>query len=407
MRVIRSTTHPGRARRRVAVLGALLVMALYAQFNLAGPAAAAPFTGGFSPTIVGGRADLNGSGTATGRDDANEFYGATHIIDGMLDCDAWGPLANAGFPGDNVITAADDCNLLGYDGTPDGVTIRVRNGLFQVSDGPLPTVFPHPATPNNPDVGDSRFAWSAIDGRVDSNGNEEIDPDGDDCHFGLIGVTPDEGLGDPTDGFDILGNDEAGTNPCGFVAAPNTSDNGLVDRNNDADISAADSCTNGCFFGLDLLEGKVQARQCPGFEGDPRNHVVGTPASETLIGTAGHDIICGRGGNDTLVGRRGRDLLLGGVGADVGLGGPGADKLRGGRGADELRGGTRADILRGGPGPDELRGGFGPDRLFGGRRNDDLFGGPGNDALDGGPGLSDRCFGGLGVDTFVRCEQQQ
>jgi hypothetical protein len=71
-----------------------------------------------------------------------------------------------------------------------------------VGDGPLPTVF-NAGDPSNPDVGDSDFAWSAIDGRVDSNGNEGID--GDDCHFGLIGQAVDAGFGDATDGADVLG----------------------------------------------------------------------------------------------------------------------------------------------------------------------------------------------------------
>src|SRR4029077_9979918 len=180
-------------------------------------AGAASFTGGFSPTIVTGKADLNGDGVVNGRDDANAFYGDTHIIDGQLDCDAWGPIANAGTAGDGAIGAADDCSLVGYDGTPDGVTIDVVNGAFQVADGPLPTVF-NAGDPSNPDVGASDFAWSTIDGRVDSNGNEAID--GDDCQFGLIVATADPGLGDATDGADILGN--PGANQCGFAVPPNT-----------------------------------------------------------------------------------------------------------------------------------------------------------------------------------------
>ena len=84
-----------------------------------------PLTGGFSPTIIGERADLNGDGVVNGRDDANAFYGDTHIIDGMLDCDAWGAIANDGSEGSGAISVADDCSLLGFDGTPDGVTIDV------------------------------------------------------------------------------------------------------------------------------------------------------------------------------------------------------------------------------------------------------------------------------------------
>jgi Ca2+-binding RTX toxin-like protein len=378
---LRSTKRAGRHRRRLAVLGTLSLLAFCVQLLLAAPAGAAPYTGGFSPTIVGGKADLNGDGVVNGRDDANEFYGSTHIIDGMLDCDAWGPLANDGGAGDGAITTADDCALVGFDGTPNGVTINVDNGVFQVANGPLPTVF-NAADPDNPDVGDSDFAWSAINGRVDSNGNEVIA--GDDCHFGLIGQAVDAGLGDPTDGADILGN--PGANQCGFVTPPNTADNGLVDLNSDADITAADSCTNNCFFGLDVQAGIVQAQACPGFAGDPRNQVVGTSGPDVLVGTAGADIICGRGGNDLLVGRGGNDLLIGGAGGD------------------SLRGNSGADVLRGGGGADVLRGGGGPDRLFGGRGNDGLLGGRGNDRLDGGRGRSDRCFGGPGRDSMVRCE---
>ena len=221
--------------------------------------AATPLDGGFSPSIVSGKADLNGDGAVTGRDDANAFYGDTHIIDGMLDCDAWGPIANDGGAGSNTIDAADDCSLVGYDGTPDGVTIDVVNGVFAVGAGPLPTVFNAP-DPDNPDVGDSQFAWSAIDGRVDANGDEVID--GDDCHFGLIGQLADAGLGDATDGADTLGN--PGANECGFVTPPNTADNGLVDLNSDTDITVADSCANGCFFGLDVKAGKVPGGRVPG-----------------------------------------------------------------------------------------------------------------------------------------------
>jgi Ca2+-binding RTX toxin-like protein len=484
-------------------------------------APAGAFTGGFSPTIISGRADLNGDGIVNGRDDSNNFYGDTDIIDGFLDCDGWAS-DNDGAAGDGVITAADNCTLIGVDGTADGVTINVVAGEFQVADGPLPTVF-NAGDPDNPDVSDSDFAWSTIGGRVDSNGNEFIDPD--DCHFGLIGETVDAGAGDMTDGADILGS--AAT--CGFATPPDAADNGLVDLNSDGDITAAaDSCNN-CFFGHDVDTGFVMALgqaetldlspptdtnpedtahtvtahvededgdpvagvivrftvtgvnpttgtgttnasgnatftytganvgtdtitafadtdgdtmndvgepedtasktwtvvtivECPGFEGDPRNDVVGTPGPDVLEGTAGADIICGLGGNDILIGRGGNDLLLGGAGADVLRGGAGADTLRGGGGNDTLRGGGGNDTLRGGggndrllggggndtlrggAGADTLRGGVGNDRLFGGGGNDLLVGGRGRDLLDGGRGSNDSCFGGPGRDSMVRCE---
>ena len=353
---LRSSRRGGRGRRYGAV-GVLFLTVLALQLLLAAPAGARNLTGGFSPTIINGEADLNGDGVVAGRDDANEFYGSTHIIDGKLDCDAWGAIANAGSPGDGVINGADDCSLVGYDGTPDGVTIEVENGVFLVANGRLPTVF-NAEEPNNPDIGDSDFAWSAIDGRVDSNGNEAIS--GADCHFGLVGDTGDAGLGDPTDGADVLGNLN-GTNACGFVSPPNTADNGLVDLNDDANITSADSCSNGCFFGHDVLLGKVQALECRGFEGDSRNQIVGTTGNDVLVGTPGRDIICGLGGNDVLRGRGARDILLGGRGADV---------LRGNRGNDDLFGG---------PGPDRLLGGRGNDFLNGGRGADTCRGGPGRD----------------------------
>jgi Ca2+-binding RTX toxin-like protein len=360
-----------RTPQRTLFLALVAVLALCIPLLLAGPAGAGPLTGGFSPTIVGQGADVNGNGIVNTGDDANAFYGDTSIIDGKLDCDAWGAVANQGDAGNGSITPADDCSLVGYDGTPDGVTIDVVNGFFQVGDGPLPTVF-NAGNPDNADIGDSDFAWSARDGRVDSNGNELID--GDDCHFGLVGETNDSGLGDPTDGTDVLGN--PGANECGFASAPNTADNGLVDLNDDADITSADSCSNGCFFGLDIATGKVQEVECPGFEGDPRHDVIGTSGDDTLIGTAGRDIICGRGGDDTLVGAGAKDLLLGAGGADV---------------------------ARGGGGRDVLRGGSGRDRLLGGEAGDRLFGNGGNDHLNGGRGF-DRGFGGPGHDTFVSCE---
>lgn len=356
-------THPGAARRLLR-LGVLSLLAACVLLLLAERGKAAPYTGGFSPRIITGKADLNGDLVVNGRDDANAFYGDTSIIDGMLDCDAWAVNANDGGAGDGIINSADDCQLVGFNGTPSGVVISVVNGVFQ-RNGLLPTVF-NVANPDDPDIGNSDFAWSAIDGRVDSNGNEAIDLNGDDCHVGLIGKTVDMGLGDATDGADILGNSAGNTNPCGFAIPPNTAHNGLVDLNDDQGITTADSCSNSCFFGHDVMLGVVQA-ECPGFAGDPRNDVVGTPGADTLIGTGGNDVICGLGGRDTLVGKAGNDLLLGGRGADV------------------LGGGDGRDLLKG-------QGG-----------NDRLFGNAGRDRLDGGAGF-DRGFGGPGRDTFVRCE---
>jgi Ca2+-binding RTX toxin-like protein len=404
--MIRSVVHTGTARRQLAASGALLLIAFYAQLTFADPAAVAAFTGGVSPTIVNNLADLNGDGVVNGSDDANAFYGGTHIIDGALDCNAW-LLPNAGSAGDGVIDALDDCALIGYDGSPTGVTILVVNGAFQVADGPLPTVF-NALDPDNPDVSDSDFAWSTINGRVDSSGDEAITTD--DCHLGLIGLADDAGLGDPTIGVNILGNDLANSNPCGFANPPADAHDGLIDLNGDGNITAADTCPR-CFFGHGVATGRAQvatpsSSACPGHATDPRNQVVGTSGADVLTGTVGPDVICGLGGSDTLNGLGGNDLLWGGGGADTLRGGLGADRLVGSFGNDRLVGGRGSDRLLGGPGRDRLLGGPGHDRLFGGPANDRLVGGPGNDRLDGGRG-NDFGVGGLGADTFVRCETRR
>ena len=243
---------PVRMGRRTAfVLASVLVVGFLAGIPTA---SAAAFSGGFSPTIIGGGADLNGDGVVNGRDDSNAYFGATSIIDGHLDCNAWGLTKNAGTVGSETIDSSDNCTLVGYDGTDDGVTITVANGSFSWPTGTaLPTVY-NAADPANPGVFASDFAWSTIGGLVDSNGDEAID--GKDCTFGLIGQTVDAGLGDATDGADVLGN--TGANQCGFATAPLVADNGKVDLNSSVTITSADSCTNGCFFGHNVTSGIVQ-----------------------------------------------------------------------------------------------------------------------------------------------------
>src|SRR5918995_1159896 len=109
MRMIHWTTRRGRGRHRLALLGVLSLLAFCAQLALAAPAGAVPYSGGLSPTIFDGMADLNGE-----------------IVDA--------------------------------------------------------------------------------------------------------------GLGDPTDGADILGNTQTNTNPCGFGNPPDAANNGLVDLNSDGEI---------------------------------------------------------------------------------------------------------------------------------------------------------------------------
>lgn len=202
-----------------------------------------PSGGGVSPTIYSSRADLNGDGLFDGSDNSNAFYGDTSIIDGRLDCNAWS-LDNDGAAGDGTITVdpnpnPDNCTLIGYDGTADGVTIEVVGGEFQMSDGALPTVFPQTTAPNNPDPVAAKFAWSVLDGRVDSNGDGTIG--GTDCHFGIVGDA------------DVLGSDIG----CGFAGTIDSSLDGLVDLNSDEAITSADTCFDGCFFGHNVIEGGV------------------------------------------------------------------------------------------------------------------------------------------------------
>jgi len=200
---------------------------------------------GLSPTIYGSHADLNGDGVVDGTDDSNAFYGETSIIDGGLDCNAWG-VPDDGTAGDGLIDGSDDCTLIGYDGTPDGVPIGIVDGGFATADGTaiadgtaLPTVF-DASTPVDPGVVNADFAWSVINGRVDANGNGTIDPD--DCHFDLVG------------GADVLGSDPA----CGFAVAPASALDGLVDLDGDAAITSADTCA-GCLLGQDVTNGAVNS----------------------------------------------------------------------------------------------------------------------------------------------------
>jgi Ca2+-binding RTX toxin-like protein len=414
---------------------------------LTSPAGA--FSGGFSPTIIGGLADLNGDGVVNGADDSNAFYGDTSIIDGALDCNAWSS-DNDGTAGNGSITAGDNCTLIGVDGTPDGVTIDVVAGEFQVADGPLPTVF-NAADPANSDVGDSDFAWSAIGGRVDSNGNEAIDPG--DCHFGLIGQAVDAGLGDATDGADILANDVAESNPCGFgsVDGPDPASNGLVDWNSDMAITTADSC-NGCFFGHILSSGFVMGLAADTLDLTPAtatnetgtSHTVTAHVADALGGavegvtvefvvtvnnaTTGDDVTDVSGdatftypgstdGTDTITAFAdvdGDGIADGDEPSDTAaktwtttpppLKCPGhasdtRNQIRGTSGADVLTGTAAADVICGLGGNDTLTGLGGNDLLIGGGGADLLRGRTGRDTLRGGRGR-DELRGGIGADQL-------
>lgn len=95
--------------------------------------------------------------------------------------------------------------------------------------------------------------------------------------------------------------------------------------------------------------------ECPGFEGDPRSQVVGTPGDNMLVGTAGNNIMCGLGGKDKLLGKGGKDMLLGGGGRDVARGGAANDRMLGGGRGDRLIGELGRDFAHGGSGRDFCR----------------------------------------------------
>jgi IPT/TIG domain/RTX calcium-binding nonapeptide repeat (4 copies) len=370
------------------------------------PAAqAAPFTGTFSPTVVGGLADLNGSGTISSADSWVDFYDNTDIINGGLDCDNWGSTPNDGSGGDGVIDFQDDCQLIGYDGTVDGVTINVSNGNFVEKDGlpfpdktKLPAVF-NATSPGNPSVVQADFAWQAIGGAIDVNQN------------GLISAV--DCAEDIVNGWNIV------ASLCNGVPS---SDNGLVDTTDNFVIGTEDDSASG-FFGMAVVDGVVQAgapTTTAPFTFSPTSGAVGTkvvitgtgfvsgatvtfggvaatctvdsatqitctvpagaldgnivvnnggvtltsvtafdvttPTPAGCTGTDGNDTLTGTGGADTCVGKAGNDTIMGKGGPDLLKGNQGDDVLKGGRGDDVLKGGKGFDVCKGGKGNDTLRG---------------------------------------------------
>lgn len=389
--------------KRVIVLLATLGLGLWL---MPVAAQAAPFTGTFAPTVVGGLADLNGSGTISSADSWVDFYDSTDIINGGLDCDNWGATVNDGSDGDGVIDFLDDCELLGYDGTSNGVTIIVSNGSFVEKDGlafpdktKLPAVFPNVATPANPSVVQADFAWQAIGGAIDVNQN------------GLISAA--DCAEDIVNGWNIV------ASLCNGVPS---SDNGLVDTTDNFVIGTEDDSASG-FFGMAITDGVVQGApvtvspltfspasgpvgtkvtlKSTGLTGATKVEFNGTSAAFTVdsdtqisttvptgatdgpikvtlagtagtqtsaasfdvttgivdcIGTDGNDTLTGTGGADTCVGKAGNDTIMGKGGPDLLKGNQGDDVLKGGKGDDVLKGGKGFDTCKGGPGNDTIKG---------------------------------------------------
>ena len=158
---------------------------------------------------------------------------------------------------------------------------------------------------------------------------------------------------------------------------------------------------------------------CPGFESDPRVHVVGTPGNDKLEGTNAAEVFCGLAGNDTMRGRGGADLFVGDVGTDtvtysertakqpvvvtVNNGANDGQKNEGDHvstGIEIVLGGKGNDIFTGDGAANTFKGGLGNDTLKGAGAKDKLYGEKGKDKLDGGPS-KDTCKTG---ETLKACE---
>jgi Ca2+-binding RTX toxin-like protein len=116
-------------------------------------------------------------------------------------------------------------------------------------------------------------------------------------------------------------------------------------------------------------------------------------------------------------GGSGNDFIVTGRSAYAEAGEPGPrgdgcpdddDKVWGDGGNDRIDGADGDDLIFGGPGKDEIHGGTGNNKLYGWAGSDTLVGDTGNDLLDGGgeKGDIDRCGGGLGKNTYVKCEKR-
>jgi Ca2+-binding RTX toxin-like protein len=116
-------------------------------------------------------------------------------------------------------------------------------------------------------------------------------------------------------------------------------------------------------------------------------------------------------------GGSGDDVIISGHSAYAEEGDPGPrgdgcpdddDTIWGDGGNDRIFGADGDDVIYGGPGNDDIHGGTGNNRLYGWAGSDTLRGDTGNDLLDGGgeSGDIDRCGGGRGKNTYVKCEKR-
>ena len=154
--------------------------------------------------------------------------------------------------------------------------------------------------------------------------------------------------------------------------------------------------------------------------GSGKNFLYGGAGDDRLRGGNGYDWMNGGDGKDRLYGRGGSDNMRGGngvdylygddddtqMGNDTLAGDQSADRLYGYGGDDLIVGGTQNDYLYGGPGNDTLQGQDGNDLLDGGSGRDELWGLDGDDLLIADDGELDKLYGGNGIDTAQKDDDE-
>ncbi|MEK1894684.1 MAG: type I secretion C-terminal target domain-containing protein, partial [Rhizobium sp.] len=178
----------------------------------------------------------------------------------------------------------------------------------------------------------------------------------------------------------------------------------------------------GSFAGYDLGSTAYNlAKGLVGGNGNSRDIIAGSAASESMNGGNGNDLLFGNGGDDTLHGDSGDDLLVGGLGRDTLYGDQGNDTLVGDQSDILLDGGENTDTLAVGANFTSTSDtqivdvenviltaavtldlsnqaeGF---KITGSSGADTIKGGGGNDTITGGNG-ADFLTGNSGADTFV------
>jgi VCBS repeat-containing protein len=128
----------------------------------------------------------------------------------------------------------------------------------------------------------------------------------------LVGPSPYEGTGDPSDATEI---DKAAASAVTFNGSGNSADT-VYGSNSVDNIDAKNGADKIYGFGgNDILKGGPGTDQIYGGAGD--DVIDGDADDDALYGGSGADTIDGKGGSDTIVGGYGADSLTGGAQADV------------------------------------------------------------------------------------------